>query len=69
MSTDYFLEFIIIRINFDIFSSIFGDLVAKLNISKLQNCRYVKTRAAALAIMNYDVKFYNMTIPAITEDC
>ena len=44
------LKFAIIRINFDIFSSIFGDLVVKLKISKVQNCVQVKTRAAALAI-------------------
>ena len=38
-----------IRINFGIFSSILGDLVVKLNISKLQNRPLVKTRAAASA--------------------
>ena len=41
-----------IRINFDTFSSSFGDLVVKLKISKVQNCFQVKTRAAALAIVD-----------------
>ena len=46
----FLLKFAIIRINFDIFSSIFGDLVIKLKISKVQTCFQVKTRGAALAI-------------------
>ena len=56
LSIDFLLKSAIIRINFDIFSSIFGDLVVKLKISKLQNCPKVKTRAAALAIVDYIVK-------------
>ena len=48
----FLLKSAIIRINFDIFSSIFGDLVVKLKISKLQNCLQVKIRAAALAIVD-----------------
>ena len=46
----FLLKSTIIRINFDIFSSIFGDLVVNLIISKVQNCFQVETRAAALAI-------------------
>ena len=46
------LKSAIIRINFDIFSSIFGDLVVQLKISKVQNCFQIKTRAAALAIVD-----------------
>ena len=45
----------IIRMNFDIFLSILGDLAVKLKISKLQNCPYFKTRAAALALLKYNV--------------
>ena len=57
ISIDYFyLNLQIIRINFDIFSSILGDLTIKMNISKLQNCPFVKTRAAALETVNYNVK-------------
>ena len=48
----FLLKSAIIRINFDIFSNIFGDLVEKLKISKVQNCFQVKTRAAALAIVD-----------------
>ena len=48
----FLLKSAIIRINFDIFSSVFGDLVVKLIIRKLQNCLQVKTRAAALAIVD-----------------
>ena len=44
----------IIRISFDIFPSIIGDLVVKLKTSKLP-LGQVKTRAAALAIVNYNV--------------
>ena len=33
----FLLKSAIIRINFDIFSSTFGDLIVKLEISKLQN--------------------------------
>ena len=47
----FLLEPTIIRINFDIFSNIFGDLIVRLKISKVQNCFQIKTRAAALAIM------------------
>ena len=46
----FLLKSAITRINVDIFSSIFGDLVVKLKISKVQNCFQVKTRAAALAV-------------------
>ncbi len=46
----------IIRIDFDTFSSIFGDLVVKLKVSKLQNYPWVKTRAGALATVDYVVK-------------
>ena len=46
----------IIRINFDTFSSIFGDLVVKLKVSKLQNYPWVNTRAGALATVDYVVK-------------
>ena len=38
--------------SFDIFSSIFGDLVVKLQINKVQNYFQVKPRAAALAIVD-----------------
>ena len=38
-----------IRINLDIFSSIFSDLVVKIKISKVQNCFQVKTRAASFS--------------------
>ena len=38
----FFLKSAIIRINFDIYSIIFGDLVVKLKISKLQNCPLIK---------------------------
>ena len=48
----FLLKSAIIRINIDIFSSVFGDLVVKLKISKVQNCLPVKTRAAALAIVD-----------------
>ena len=48
----FLLKSAIIGINFDIVSSIFGDLVVKLKISKVQNCFQVKTRAAALAIVD-----------------
>ena len=51
----FLLKSAMIRMNFDIFSIIFSDLVLKLKISKLQNCPYVKTRAAALAILDYSV--------------
>ena len=34
----FLLKSAIIRINFDIFPNIFGDLVVKSKISKLQNC-------------------------------
>ena len=52
----FLLKSAIIRIIFDIFSSIFKDLVVLLTISKLQNCPYVKTRAAAIAIVKYHAK-------------
>ena len=42
-------------------SSIFGDLVVMLKISKLQNCSELKTRAAALAILNYEIKHTKVT--------
>ena len=48
----FLLKSTIIRIKFDIFSSIFGDLIVKLKIIKVQNCFQVKTRAAALAIVD-----------------
>ena len=48
----FLLKSAIIGINFDIFSSIFGDLVVKLKISKVQNCFHFKTRAATLAIVD-----------------
>ena len=48
----FLLKSAIIRMNFDIFSSIFGDLVVKLEISKVQDCFHVKTRAATLAIVD-----------------
>ena len=52
----FLLKSTTIRINFDIFSSIFGDLVqslvVKLKISKVQNCFQVETRAATLAIVD-----------------
>ena len=48
----FLLKSAIIRMNFDIFSSIFGDLVVKLKIRKVQNCFHVKTRAATLAIVD-----------------
>ena len=48
----FLLKSTTIRINFDIFSSIIGNLVIKLKISKAQNCFQVKTRAAALAIVD-----------------
>ena len=48
----FLLKSAIVRINFDIFSSIFSDMVVKLKISKVQNCIQVKTRAAALAIVD-----------------
>ena len=51
----FLLKSAMIRMNFDIFSVIFRDLVLKLRISKLQNYPYVKTRATALAILNYSV--------------
>ena len=46
----FLLKSAIIRIIFDIFFSIFGDLIVKLKISKVQNCFHFKTRAATLAI-------------------
>ena len=46
------LESAIIRINFDIFAIVFGDLVVKLRISKFQNFLQVKTIAAAFAIVD-----------------
>ena len=52
----FLLKFAIIRINFDISSSIFGDLVVKLKISKVQNCFQIKTTAAALATVDSIVK-------------
>ena len=48
----FLLKSAIIRIDFDIFSSILGDLVVKLKISKVQNYFQVKTRAAALVIVD-----------------
>ena len=48
----FLLKSTIIRMNFDIFSSIFGDSVVKLKISKVQNCFQVETRAAAVAIVD-----------------
>ena len=48
----FLLKSAIVGIDFDTFSSIFGDLVVKLKISKLQNCHQVKTRAAASAIVD-----------------
>ena len=48
----FLLKSAIIRMNFDIFSSTFGDLVVKLKISKVQNCFHVKTRAATLAFVD-----------------
>ena len=48
----FLLKSATIRINFDIFSSVFGDLVVKLKISKVQNCFQVKTRGAAVAIVD-----------------
>ena len=48
----FLLKFTVIRINFDIFSSIFDGLVVKLKISKVQNCFQAETRAASLAIVN-----------------
>ena len=48
----FLFKFAIIGINSDIFFSIFGDLVVKLKISKLQNCLQVKTRAATLVIVD-----------------
>ena len=48
----FLLKSTTIRINFDIFPSIFGVLVVKIRIRKLQNCFKVKTRAAALAIVD-----------------
>ena len=48
----FLLKSTTIRINFDIFSSIFGDLAVKLKISKVQNCFQVKTSAAASAIVD-----------------
>ena len=48
----FLLKSAIIRINFDTVSSIFGNLVVKLKISKVQNCSHVKTRAATLAIVD-----------------
>ena len=65
----FLLKSPIITINYDIFSSIFGDLVAKLKISKIQNCFHVKTRAAALAIVDQIVKSSKMTVLTINEDC
>ena len=50
------LKYAEIRIVFDIFSRIFGDLVVNLKISKLRNHPHVKTRAAAPAIVNHNVK-------------
>ena len=50
------LKSTIIRIVFDTFSRIFGDLVVKSQISKLQNFPCVETRAAALAMVNHNVK-------------
>ena len=50
------LKSAMIRIIFDIVSRILGDLVVKFKINKLRSCLYVKTRAAALAILNYNVK-------------
>ena len=47
----FLLTSAIIRINFDILSSISGDFVVKLKINKVQNCFQVKTRASALAIV------------------
>ena len=47
---------VLCRINLCTFSSIFGDLVVKLKIRKLQNCPLVKTRPAALAIVDYIAK-------------
>ena len=57
-----------IRIIFYIFSSIFKGLAVKFIISRLQNYPNINTRAAASAIVNYNVKFENMAILAITED-
>ena len=48
----FLLKSTIIRINFDIFSSIFNDLVVKLKVSNVQNCFQVETRAATLAIVD-----------------
>ena len=48
----FLLKSAIIRINFDIFSSIFGDFVVILKISKVQNCFQVKTRAATSTIVD-----------------
>ena len=48
----FLLKSTTIRINFDIFSSIFDVLVVKIKISKVQNCFQVETRAAALAIVD-----------------
>ena len=49
----FLFKSLISRINFHIFSSIFGDLTVTLKISKLQNSSFVKTRAAALPIVSY----------------
>ena len=48
----FLLKSAIIRMNCHVFSSIFGDLVVKLKISKVQNCFHAKTRAATLAIVD-----------------
>ena len=54
------------RKKFDIFSSIFDDLVVKLKLSKLKT---FKTRAATSAIVKHNANLQNMTITAITKDC
>ena len=52
----FLLKSTTIRIDFDIFSSIFGVLVVRIKIRKVQNCFQVKTRPAALAIVDKIVK-------------
>ena len=56
MKEMFLLKSAIIRIILYIFSSIFKYLVAKLKISKPQNCTYIKTRAAALAILKKNLE-------------